>query len=395
MVERLGLVGVWVGVVCAVLAGGALGQSCFLDPGGVDLGTSAIGSDAGYLYAGDPVANSVRVLDPESYEVVGEVVIGARPRAIEVSDGYGYVALDDDQIGVLDLGDPVAPALVGIVDVVVPRLPRRMARVGDLLVIAGRGVGVYDISDPEVPVHVGSFGLSEPYRFVGVELIGDALYFGFDRHIWVADVSDPSSVVLRQKIDVGGFDTFAPSTVISMCEMGGYLAVALEDGLDGASMWLLDTSEPFAPTIAGVTTLDERIVTMGADGDRAVVYANGGTARILDIANPAAPVTLAEFDPSAEGLVGGDGYGVLFVGDRAFVRYTPTGVVTLSMSGCQGWCSRADQGAPSGELDFFDLSAFLAAYAGGERRADLAEPFGEFDFFDVSAYLSLYSEGCP
>ncbi len=45
-------------------------------------------------------------------------------------------------------------------------------------------------------------------------------------------------------------------------------------------------------------------------------------------------------------------------------------------------------------LDFFDVSAFLAAYSAMDPAADISGD-GNFDFFDVSAFLNLYNAGCP
>jgi len=47
-----------------------------------------------------------------------------------------------------------------------------------------------------------------------------------------------------------------------------------------------------------------------------------------------------------------------------------------------------------GQLDFFDVSAFIAAYQNGDPSADLAAPFGELNFFDVSAFIAVYNAGC-
>lgn len=47
-----------------------------------------------------------------------------------------------------------------------------------------------------------------------------------------------------------------------------------------------------------------------------------------------------------------------------------------------------------GNLDFFDVSAFIAAYNAMDPRADFTGD-GEFDFFDVSAYIAQYNAGCP
>ena len=47
-----------------------------------------------------------------------------------------------------------------------------------------------------------------------------------------------------------------------------------------------------------------------------------------------------------------------------------------------------------GELDFLDISEFLAAYSAQEPAADLTGD-GQYDFLDISAFLGAYSGGCP
>ena len=47
-----------------------------------------------------------------------------------------------------------------------------------------------------------------------------------------------------------------------------------------------------------------------------------------------------------------------------------------------------------GNLDFFDISAFIAAYNSMDPRADFTGD-GMFNFFDVSAYIAQYNAGCP
>ncbi len=57
-------------------------------------------------------------------------------------------------------------------------------------------------------------------------------------------------------------------------------------------------------------------------------------------------------------------------------------------------CSDADLAEPFGELDFFDVSAFLSAFNSGQPSADFNND-GVFDFFDVSGFLTLFNAGCP
>ncbi len=47
-----------------------------------------------------------------------------------------------------------------------------------------------------------------------------------------------------------------------------------------------------------------------------------------------------------------------------------------------------------GDLDFFDVSAFLGYYAESEPIADFNGD-GAFDFFDLSAFLGAFAAGCP
>ena len=58
-----------------------------------------------------------------------------------------------------------------------------------------------------------------------------------------------------------------------------------------------------------------------------------------------------------------------------------------------GACSEADFNA-DGILDFFDISAFLTAFGGGDLAADLSGD-GVLDFFDISAFLTAFGQGCP
>lgn len=54
----------------------------------------------------------------------------------------------------------------------------------------------------------------------------------------------------------------------------------------------------------------------------------------------------------------------------------------------------ADFAAPFGELNFFDVSAFLTGFNAMDPISDMNND-GLFNFFDVSEFLSFYSQGCP
>lgn len=59
-----------------------------------------------------------------------------------------------------------------------------------------------------------------------------------------------------------------------------------------------------------------------------------------------------------------------------------------------GGCSVADFAQPFGELNFFDVSAFLSLLTSEDPSADLNND-GLFNFFDISAFLNSFTQGCP
>ncbi len=57
-------------------------------------------------------------------------------------------------------------------------------------------------------------------------------------------------------------------------------------------------------------------------------------------------------------------------------------------------CSGADLAEPYGQLDFFDVSAFLTAFNAQDPSADF-DANGVFNFFDASMFITTFSAGCP
>ncbi len=56
---------------------------------------------------------------------------------------------------------------------------------------------------------------------------------------------------------------------------------------------------------------------------------------------------------------------------------------------------RADFSEPRGQLDFRDITGFLAAFFAGSLRADIAEPRGVLTFADITGFIQLYLDDCP
>lgn len=69
-----------------------------------------------------------------------------------------------------------------------------------------------------------------------------------------------------------------------------------------------------------------------------------------------------------------------------------TGTATMVATGEAPDCPPDLNG--DGQLDFFDVSAFLTAFNAQDSVADFNND-GDWDFFDISAFLTAYSAGCP
>lgn len=69
-------------------------------------------------------------------------------------------------------------------------------------------------------------------------------------------------------------------------------------------------------------------------------------------------------------------------------------IISIKPNSAPPSCSAADLAEPFGQLDFFDVSEFLALFGAGDMAADLNGD-KELNFFDISTFLSVFTAGCP
>jgi cytochrome c peroxidase len=183
-------------------------------------------------------------------------------------------------------------------------------------------------------------------------------------------------------IDAGNTGTggFAPKMIAVTPPNIGNLGfkIGLDFALGGAQAWVaISTSEPKN----GIVASDELI----------------------------GPIELNGMGP-------GDGYGTLIypIDDPSLENQTiymqwivsdpaaTDGLARSEIAAATPFCSMIAACTPGcqadlngdGDLNFFDVSAFLAAYSDEDSTADF-DGNGEFNFFDVSDFLNVFSLGCP
>ena len=142
-------------------------------------------------------------------------------------------------------------------------------------------------------------------------------------------------------------------------------AVESETGVPTALPFSFDVG--LQGTLQGMDTLDGLLFAL--DNSTALDGVAGAYSFAIE------PVT-GDFNPTpgAPVLTGGIG---------------PNDVVAWPGAGCPADITG------DGQLNFFDVAAYLDLFNAGDPAADLAPPIGVLNFFDLSAYLDLYNDGCP
>lgn len=204
------------------------------------------------------------LLEPAAPAAAGSAWLSGLGRDLEVHGAVGYVA-SDRSVEVVDLADPLEPAVVG--DVSLRRRPLALSYVGSGAVAATTrcGLAVIDASDPAAPEVVGTWGLRRSRRH-GWEL---------GRSPW------------RRRRCRGGRGHRPLASVGRMVVLG-------------AGRWLLvvDLSEASSPELLGTVNVGEPVHELRVAGSRVyTVHGRGrGRGAVVDLSAPDAPEVVGEHE---------------------------------------------------------------------------------------------------
>lgn len=305
---------------------------------GITLNVRVAGSVA-HLVRGTDGLRMVDVADPAT-----PVELGHSPVALADDEFYNDVkiAIGTDQkryalaassargIVVIDVTDPRAPAEV----TTFPPPPAGEARVEvHTLFIEGTraylanvttgGLDIYDIAQPSAPAHLGGFVLPEVEQQGGLlhdlYVEGGRAYLSYWNHglVIVDTAGNPAAPVV-----VGRFDAYERRTSHSswVTAAGGRKVAVHGDEDFGAHVRIIDVDDQSVAFLDVIGTYQTRpevsVHNIMAIGELALVTYYQDGLRLLDLADPAAPVEIAHFqtwEPSAaygygffEGAIGVD-----------------------------------------------------------------------------------------
>lgn len=333
----------------------------------------------GYLLTS---ASALAIFDAATLKVLAMIPVPAGAvHGLAVKDGFAYISKSSNQLIIVDATDAHDPIVVREMFATHGHL---FATDFGLLRQTNDRISTYDLSDPVSPSVIGTFtGL--PWANQPPVVHGGAMYIA-SGGLHILDISDPTRVHLRQVFTALNDAGTVSYGVTSVCvdEETAYISLT-----SGQGIWVLDLSRPFIPVKTGVFGIGINYSRMWAT--TGVLFARSSSPASLhafSIRDPDQPPALildtaGEFVPSAmwtrESLV---------VGIGASGSYRVYGI-----DRCEGPCL-PDFAPPFGVLNFFDLTAFLSAFAAQDPRADLAQPHGVWDFFDLSEYLAAFNAGC-
>jgi hypothetical protein len=223
-------------------------------------------------------------------------------RAVDVDGSLAYVDAGGT-FTVLDVSNPAAPTTLGSYVTGTFGLANDIVADGSLVFVSYQldGLYVFDVSNTAAPALLDTYPSSAAWD---LDVSGANVYMA-DASVGlrVFSATNPAAISLQ--------GTYSSAGVTSVALSGHYAFVG---GGTGAHQGLevLDVSNPAAPVkVGGVSFLPERMAVSG----NILVVAGPQTVLVMDITDPANPVTLSSYAPGGTHI----NYDVATYGDMAYV----------------------------------------------------------------------------
>jgi uncharacterized repeat protein (TIGR01451 family) len=300
----------------------------------------------------------VDISDPVNPHQVGATaILGDFVLGVTVSGTLAYVAAGTAGLKVVDITNPLAPALIGawnspgfaegvavsgstayladgpyglrVVDVSDPAAPVEIAHAFDMnyayavaicgryayLAAGGAGLLVVDISNPAYPVELGAY--DTPGNARGLAVLNNLAYVADERYgLQIINVTDPLHPIFS-----GALQTYGWAFDVAVSGSTAYLAAAF------GGLRILNVLDPAHPLeIGSLAWVQGNAADLALDGDRLYLADRKNGLRVISYADPAHPLQTGLLSLFREALM------VVTGGDYAYVAAGYNGVHILDIS---------------------------------------------------------------
>jgi len=375
-----------------------------IDFGEVDLKDVAVQGDLLFAVS----VSSVYVVDLSTGAVIvdGQVIdeeIQFQRIVLRGTEAYFLSEYYWDRGGVYvyDIGDPAAPARIGIVplaevfaidvtdnrifvadgltgiNTIVPGPPAEKLSLGPA-VLSGRYNSIsvngtlaacgsdsddrfclVDLTDPAAPRVTSEF---EMLQVTDIALTDDFAYVAqLGYGLQIVDVRDPAAPELRGKVRFPGTDGFWAVAVA-----GNHVLVADSD----LGLWVVDITDPDAPTEVDLVDLPGQPYRIALMGDLAIVVGHFPDIQVIDWSDPAAPTLVGTLDTPGQATGVAVANGLVYVADGSALLIVD--VSTPSAPAIVG--SQLAINGDAYQVVVDDDRAYVFGYYSGLMVVDVSDP---------------------
>lgn len=289
-----------------------VGATAMLDDLVLDV---AVSGTVAYVAAGGAGLQVVDITNPLAPAVIGAWNSPGFTEGVAVSGSVAYLADGSYGLRVVDVSDPAAP--VEIAHAFDMNYAYTVAVSGRYAYIAAAGAGllIADISNPAYPVELGVY--DTPGNARGLAVLNNLAYVADERYgLQIINVTDP----LHPSF-VGSLQTYGWVFDVAVSGSTAYLAAAF------GGLRILNVLDPAHPLeIGSLAWVQGNAAGLALDGDRLYLADRKNGLRVIDSADPAHPIQTGLLSLFREALM------VVAEGDYAYVAAGYNGVHILDIS---------------------------------------------------------------
>jgi hypothetical protein len=281
-------------------------------PTGADPSCIDVHEDLAAIADGWGGFRTADVSDPEDPVILGTYWEAGATADVAFGERIAYVADGTFGLHIMDVRDPIHPAVLSRLPLVGGARAVAASEPHVLTMSSSGGIDVVDAGDPETPIHVAHLDLELDLR--DVALAGSRAYAVSSHRFTSIDLADPEHPAI-----LGGCPL--PDWAWNVSVLGDFAYV----GNGYAGLLVIDVSNPSLPAVCGSLDIYEWVFDLATDGT--YVYANLDSNRlgVFDVSDPDHPVQIVNLQ------MPGFLYDMELVGDRLFCAAEP-GVLVLDVS---------------------------------------------------------------